>query len=287
MVWEILVQILLNGFFAGSIYGLMALGLMIIWGVLRIINLAHGALVILGAYAAFWLFRLYGLNPFYSLPLVLLIGFLLGLSIHYSLVKPVLKAPELSSLLVFFGLSLIIVNLMLIYWTANVRGLPILYPSYNVGSVTVIGDRLLASVTAIVATALLIVFLQFTHLGRSIRATVQDDEAASLMGVNVNRIYAITMGIGVLLTSLGGALIALTTPFTPYTSDIYALYAFAVVVIGGLGNPLGTLLGGIIIGEAENLTAAYYSPGMAPAVAFILLVLVLALRPRGLLSRRR
>lgn len=283
---QILIQALINGFLSGSIYGLIALGLTLIWGVMRIINIAHGSLAILGAYIAYWLFVIYSMNPLFSLIVGLPLGFLIGLVIYFSFVRPIIKAPELSSLLVLFGLSLIIENLMLIYWKPDVRGLPILYSSYTISNITIIGDRLIASVTAIITAILLLAFLRFTYLGKSIRATVQDDEAASLMGVNVNRIYAISMGIGVALTVLGGALIALTTPFTPYLSGIYTLYAFSVVVIGGLGNPLGTFFGGIIIGEAESLTATYYSTGISPAIAFIILVIVLIIRPTGIFSKR-
>ncbi len=283
---QILIQALINGFLSGSIYGLIALGLTLIWGVMRIINIAHGTLTILGAYIAFWMFVIYKMNPLSSLIIGLPLGFLIGLLIYFSLVKRVVKAPELSSLLVLFGLALMIENLMLVYWTADIRGLPILYPSYSISNITIIGDRLIASITAIIITISLLIFLKFTYLGRSIRATVQDDEAASLMGISVNRIYAISMGIGVMLTILGGTLIALTTPFTPYLGNIYTLYAFSVVVIGGLGNPLGTFLGGIIIGEAESLTGTYYSTGVSPAIAFIILVIVLIIRPTGIFSKR-
>jgi branched-chain amino acid transport system permease protein len=168
-----------------------------------------------------------------------------------------------------------------------VRGLPILYASINIGSITIVGDRLIASVIAIILSTFLLILLKYTYFGRSIRAVVQDTDAAMLMGVNVNYIYAMSMSIGIILTFLGGILIALTTPFTPYQGGIYTLYSFLIVVLGGLGNPLGSLFGGLLIGIIESYTATYWSSGISPAVAFLLLLLVLIIKPEGIFSRRR
>jgi branched-chain amino acid transport system permease protein len=283
----VFLQTLVNGLLQGSIYGLVALGLTLIWGVMRVINLAHGEFIILGAYTAFWMFTLYSLQPLISLLIGIPLGFLIGIVIYVGLVKRVVNGPELSSLLVFFGLSMILQNLMLTYWTADVRGLPILYASINIGSITIVGDRLIASVIAIILSTFLLILLKYTYFGRSIRAVVQDTDAAMLMGVNVNYIYAMSMSIGIILTFLGGILIALTTPFTPYQGGIYTLYSFLIVVLGGLGNPLGSLFGGLLIGIIESYTATYWSSGISPAVAFLLLLLVLIIKPEGIFSRRR
>jgi len=283
----VFLQTLVNGLLQGSIYGLVALGLTLIWGVMRVINLAHGEFIILGAYTAFWMFTLYSLQPLISLLIGIPLGFLIGIVIYVGLVKRVVNGPELSSLLVFFGLSMILQNLMLTYWTADVRGLPILYASINIGSITIVGDRLMASVIAIILSTFLLILLKYTYFGRSIRAVVQDTDAAMLMGVNVNYIYAMSMSIGIILTFLGGILIALTTPFTPYQGGIYTLYSFLIVVLGGLGNPLGSLFGGLLIGIIESYTATYWSSGISPAVAFLLLLLVLIIKPEGIFSRRR
>ncbi|MEM3833457.1 MAG: branched-chain amino acid ABC transporter permease [Thermoprotei archaeon] len=283
----VFLQTLVNGLLQGAIYGLVALGLTLIWGVMRVINLAHGEFIILGAYTAFWMFTLYNLQPLASLLIGIPLGFVIGMTIYIGLVKRVVNGPELSSLLVFFGLSMIIQNLMLTYWTADVRGLPILYSSINIGSITLVGDRLIASSVAGILSVFLLVLLKYTYFGRAIRAVVQDTDAAMLMGVNVNYIYAMSMSIGIILTFLGGILIALTTPFTPYQSGIYTLYSFLVVVLGGLGNPLGSLFGGILIGIIESYTATYWSSGLSPAVAFVLLILILIVKPEGIFSRRR
>jgi branched-subunit amino acid ABC-type transport system permease component len=283
----VFLQALVNGLLQGFIYGLVALGLTLIWGVTRIINIAHGELVIIGAYTAFWMFVLYGLHPLISLLIGIPLGFLIGIIIYITLVKKVVNGPELSSLLVFFGLSMILQNLMLTYWTADVRGLPILYPSINIGPVTIVGDRLIASALASILSISLLVLLKYTYFGRSIRAVVQDADAAMLMGVNVNYIYAMSMGIGITLTFLGGVLIALTTPFTPYLGGTYTLYSFLVVVLGSMGNPVGSLFGGLLIGIIESYTATYWSSGLSPAVAFLLLLLVLIVKPEGIFSWRR
>jgi branched-subunit amino acid ABC-type transport system permease component len=282
----IFLQALVNGLLQGFIYGLVALGLTLIWGVTRIINVAHGELVVIGAYTAFWMFALYGLHPLISLLIGIPLGFLIGIIIYITLVKKVVNGPELSSLLVFFGLSMILQNFMLTYWTADVRGLPILYPSINIGPVTIVGDRLIASALASILSISLLVLLKYTYFGRSIRAVVQDADAAMLMGVNVNYIYAMSMGIGITLTFLGGVLIALTTPFTPHLSGTYTLYSFLVVVLGSMGNPVGSLFGGLLIGIIESYTATYWSSGLSPAVAFLLLLLVLIVKPEGIFSRR-
>ncbi len=283
----VFVQALINGLLRGAIYGLVALGLTLIWGVMRVINLAHGEFIILGAYTAFWMFTLYSLQPLVSLLIGIPLGFIIGIIIYLALVKRVVNGPELSSLLVFFGLSMIIQNIMLTYWTADVRGLPTLYASINFGSITIIGDRLIASLIALILAVLLLVLLKYTYFGRSIRAVVQDTDAAMLMGVNVNYVYMMSMSIGIILTFLGGVLIALTSPFTPYQGGIYTLYSFLVVVLGGLGNPLGSLFGGLLIGIIESYTATYWSSGLSPAVAFVLLIIILIIKPEGIFSRRK
>jgi branched-subunit amino acid ABC-type transport system permease component len=283
----IFLQTLINGLLLGALYALIAMGLTLIFGVMRIINLAHGEFTILGAYTTYWTCMILGIHPLLSLTVSILLGVLLGLLTYFTLTKRIVYAPELTTLLAFFGLSMILQNLMLLLWKADIRGLPTTYPSIVVGGITIIGDRLVAAITALIVSFTLLLFLRYSYLGRAIRAVVQDFEVAPLIGINVHRIYALSMCIGLALTSAGGSLLALTTPFTPYVSGIYTLYSFLVVVLGGLGNPIGSLVGGLIVGVAISFTATYWIAGISPTIAFVLLVLILLLKPEGILSRRR
>jgi branched-chain amino acid transport system permease protein len=284
---SIFLQTLINGLLLGALYALIAMGLTLIFGVMRIINLAHGEFTILGAYATYWTCVILGVNPMLSLVVSVPLGALLGLIVYFALTRRIVYAPELTSLLVFFGLSMILQNIMLLLWKADIRGLPTTYPSIVLGGITIIGDRLIAAITALIVSLILLLFLKYSYLGRAIRAVVQDFEAAPLVGINVHVIYALSMCIGLALTSAGGSLLALTTPFTPYVSGVYTLYSFLVVVLGGLGNPIGSLLGGLIVGVAISFTATYWLAGISPTVAFVLLVLILLFKPEGIFSRRR
>lgn len=287
MLGSLFIQALINGLLLGSLYALTAMGLTMIFGVMRIINVAHGEFTILGAYIAYWMCIIFGLHPLISLLTSIPLAILLGLFIYAILVRKIVNAPELTSLLVFFGLSMILQNLMLLLWKADIRGLPTTFPSIEIGDISIIGDRLIAAVTALAVSLTLLLFLKYTYLGRAIRAVVQDPEVVPLMGVSVHRMYAVSMSVGIVLTMVGGALLALTTPFTPYVSGMYTLYSFLIVVLGGLGNPLGSLLGGLIVGVAISYTATYWMAGISPTVAFILLVLILIFKPEGVFSRRR
>lgn len=284
---EFFVQTVINGLFIGFLFGLAAMGLTLIFGIMRIFNIAAGDMLILGCYVLFWLVTLYRIDPIVGLPVVILVGAAVGLGLYYSLIKGIVLTPGLRSLLTLFGLSGVMANSMLLAWSPMTQGIPIFYPVIEFGGITMSGNKILSSAFAIVATIVLLITMQRTSLGRSIRATVQDWRAAILMGVNVNRVYAYGFAIGVVLTVFSGGLIALVYPFEPYGGLSYTLYSFCVVILGTVGNPLGALVAGLLIGQAFSFTGSYWNQSISPAMAYLILVITFLIRPEGLFGRRR
>ncbi|MBS7650925.1 MAG: branched-chain amino acid ABC transporter permease [Candidatus Bathyarchaeia archaeon] len=286
MSLELFIQTIINGLFIGFLLVLPAMGMTLIFGIMRIFNIAGGDMVILGCYGLFWLVTLYQVDPVIGLPIVLLIGAVLGVGLYYSLIKAIVLTPGLRSLLTLFGLSGLMANSMLLAWSPMTQGVPVFYPIIEFGNVTMAGNRLLTSAFAIAGTIILLFIMKYTSFGRSIRATVLDWRAATLMGVNVDRIYAYGFTLGVALTVFSGALIALVYPFEPYGGLAYTLYAFCIVILGTVGDPKGCLVAGLIMGLALSFTGSYWTQGMSPAVAYIILVITFLLRPEGLFGKR-
>ncbi|MGQ9543889.1 MAG: branched-chain amino acid ABC transporter permease [Candidatus Bathyarchaeia archaeon] len=286
MSLELFAQTIVNGLFIGFLLVLPAMGLTLIFGIMRIFNIAAGDIVILGCYILFWLVTLHQMDPVVGLPLVILMGAALGMGIYYSLIKGIVLTPGLRSLLTLFGLSGLMANSMLLAWSPMTQGIPVFYPIIEFGNVTLAGNRILTSAFAIVATLVLLIILKWTSFGRSIRATVLDWRAAILMGVNVDRVYAYGFTLGVALTAFSGGLIALVYPFEPYGGLAYTLYAFCIVILGTVGNPVGCLVAGLIMGSAISFTGSYWTQGMSPAVAYIILVITFLIKPEGLFGKR-
>jgi branched-chain amino acid transport system permease protein len=182
---------------------------------------------------------------------------------------------------------MVLENIMMHLWGTNPRSIPVFYPSINIGLVTISGTRAAVSLLSIAVTILLLALLKYTYLGRIIRATVQDWEAAILMGVDVNRVYTIGFALGVTLTLVSGALMAFIQPFEPFSGFTYTLYAFVVVVLGTLGNPVGCLFAGLIIGLIHSFTGIYWIPAMSPAVVYLVLIITFLVMPQGIMGRRK
>ena len=286
MAFELLAQTIINGLFIGFLFGLAGMGLTLIFGIMRLLNFAHGAMIMLGAYTAFWLFILYSMNPLVAILIGTIVGLVFGVVLYRILVNRLVRAPMLASLLALFGVSMILENSMLNLWSPNPRSIPVDYPTLSVGLVTISGSRVLVSIVAIAASILLLATLRWTYFGRIIRATVQDSRAATLMGVDVNRVYTLGFSIGIALTFLSGGLLALIYPFEPFGGLQYALYSFVVVVLGTLGNPAGCLFAGLIIGLIHSFTGSYWTLNMSPAVAYLILVLTFLFRPGGIMAGR-
>jgi len=283
---ELLIQTIINGLFIGFLFGLAGMGLTLIFGIMKLLNFAQGPMIMLGAYGAFWVYVLLSVDPMLGILMTAIFGLILGALLYRGLLFKLVQAPALASLLVLFGVSMILENTMLNLWSPNPRSIPIDYPTFSFGLVTISGARLIVSAVAILASMLLMVTMKWTTFGRIIRATVQDRKAATLMGVDVTNVYMVGSSIGIGLTLLSGGLLALIYPFEPFGGLQYSLYSFVVVVLGTLGNPLGCLLAGLIIGLLHSFTGSYWTLNMSPAVAYMILVLTFLFRPGGLMAGR-
>jgi branched-chain amino acid transport system permease protein len=281
----LLAQILVNGILLGGLYGLMALGMALVWGVLNIVNLAHGSFIMLGGYATYYLFTLAGLDPFIALPVAMLMMFAFGYLIQIFILNQIIRSAQLNTLLITFGLDVVLTYLALLVFSADFRTIN---PSYAGANMTVFGvtvplARLAAFVIAWVLAAVLWLVLVRLPLGRSIRATAQNLTAARLYGVNPRQIYALTFGMGAALAGAAGGLYGLVSHLTPYVGVSLTAKSFVIAVIGGLGNPFAVVLAGLVIGVAESLTSLYVGPTFSDAISFGLLVLILVLRPAAAL----
>jgi branched-chain amino acid transport system permease protein len=279
-------QVVISGLLAGALYAMVALGLALIFGVMRVINVAHGTLLMLGAYTTFWWFHFLGLNPYLSLLASMPLMFALGMLLQRTLVRRVVDAPELSSLLLTFGISIALVNLTQLAFTSDLRSVEFLTGAFIVGPFALSKSRLIAFACAAGITLFAFWFLQKTKLGKAIRATSQSREVAMVCGINAPRIHLYTFGIASALAAAGGSLVAGIVAIQPEMGQVYTFKSFLVIVLGGAGNYPGALLGGMLLGLVEQLASLFLTTQLSEAVAYVLLVLVLLLRPTGLLGGR-
>jgi branched-chain amino acid transport system permease protein len=279
-------QVIISGLLAGALYAMVALGLGLIFGVMRVLNVAHGPILMLGAYTTFWLFQQFGLNPYLSLGVSMPLLFVVGTVLHRGLVSRVVDAPELSSLLLTFGVSIVLVNLAQLGFTSDLRSVEYLTGSFALGPFAFSKSRVIACAFAIGITVGAFLFLQKTRLGKAIRAVSQSREVAQVCGINVQRIHMVSFGVASALAAAGGSLIAVMVAIQPDMGGIYTFKSFLVIVLGGAGNYPGALLGGLLLGLVEQLSSLFLTTQINEAVAYVLLVLVLLVRPTGLLKGR-
>ena len=279
-------QVIISGLLAGALYALVALGLSLIFGVMRVINTAHGTLMMLGAYTTFWVYQSFGLNPYLSLLVSMPTLFIVGVLLQRTLIAPVVDAPELSSLLVTFGISIALVNLTHLAFTSDLRAVEYLTGSILLGPFAISKSRAIAFVFAVAITALAFLFLERTKLGKAIRATSQSREVALVCGIDVGRVHMIAFGLASALAAAGGSLVAVMVAIQPEMGTVYTFKSFLVIVLGGAGNYPGALLGGLLLGLVEQLASLFLTTQVSEAVAYVLLVVVLLLRPTGLLGGR-
>ncbi|HSB73503.1 MAG TPA: branched-chain amino acid ABC transporter permease [Candidatus Methylomirabilis sp.] len=279
-------QVIVSGLLAGALYSMVALGLALIFGVMRVINIAHGTFLMLGAYTTFWWFHLLQVNPYLSLLASMPLMFLLGVLLQRTMVSRVVDAPELSSLLLTFGISLALVNLTQLLFSSDLRSVEYLTGAFLVGPFALSKSRLISFVFAVSITLLAFWFLQKTKLGKAIRATSQSSEVAMVCGINVERIHLYAFGIASALAAAGGSLVAVMIAIQPEMGQVFTLKSFLVIVLGGAGNYPGALVGGMLLGLVEQLSSLFLTTQLSEAVAYVLLVLVLLLRPSGLLGGR-
>ena len=280
-------QVVVSGILSGGLYAMVALGLALIFGVMRVINIAHGPLPMLGAYATFFLYSHLDMNPFLTVPLSMAALFVVGMLLQRSLVFRVVDAPELSSLLLTFGISIALVNLAQLAFTSDLRAVEYITGAWLVGGLALSKPRVIAFVFAAAVTALAFVFLQRTRLGKAIRATSQSREVAMVCGIDVARIHMITFGLASALAAAGGSLLAVIVAIQPEMGQVWTFKSFLVIVLGGAGNYPGALLGGMLLGLVEQLASLFLTTQLSEVVAYVLLVLVLLVRPTGLLGGRQ
>lgn len=276
-----LTQTLVSGVLLGGLYGLLALGLSIVFGVMRIINIAHGTLMMLGAYVTFYLFDTYQFNPLLSLFVSGPLLFLFGAVLHRIVIRRLVGAPDLTSLLVTYGISIIMVNLALYAFTADFRSVPYLTGSISAAGVDVSVPRLVTAAIAVLVGGGLYAFLKLSRLGKAIRATSQNREAARVCGISVERVDMIAFGLGSALAGIAGSLISMMFAIFPEMGDMYTLKAFSIVVLGGMGSMLGVMIGGMFLGLAESIAALTLTTAHAEGVTFVVLIVVLLVRYSG------
>ena len=279
-------QVVISGLLAGALYAMVALGLGLIFGVMRVLNVAHGPLLMLGAYTTFWLFHWFGLNPYLSLLVSMPALFLVGVVLQSLLVRRVVDAPELSSLLLMFGVGIALVNVTQLAFTSDLRSVEYLTGSFVLGPFAFSKSRVIACAFAIVITAGAFWFLQKTRLGKALRAVSQSREVAQVCGVNVQRIHMLAFGLASALAAAGGSLVAVMVAIQPEMGQVYTFKSFLVIVLGGAGNYPGALVGGLLLGLVEQLSSLFLTTQVNEAVAYVLLVLVLLVRPTGLFKGR-
>jgi branched-chain amino acid transport system permease protein len=280
-------QVVVSGILAGSLYAMVALGLALIFGVMRVINVAHGPLLMLGAYVTWFLHATWGVNPYLSLLISMPLLFAVGVVLQRTLVFRVVDAPELSSLLLTFGISIAIVNLAQLAFTSDLRAVEFLTGSWLVGPIALSKSRVLAFLFAGGITAAAFLFLQKTKLGKAVRATSQSREVAQVCGIDVQRIHLLAFGLASALAAAGGSLIAVMVAIQPEMGQVWTFKSFLVIVLGGAGNYPGALLGGMLLGLVEQLASLFLTTQLSEAIAYVLLVLVLLIRPTGLLGGRQ
>ncbi|RAI02444.1 branched-chain amino acid ABC transporter permease [Acuticoccus sediminis] len=281
-------QILVNGLVLGGLYACIAVGFSLVWGVLNVINILHGSFVVLGSYVAYFAYVHLGLHPFLSVFLSGALLFALGYAVQAGLINKVIRAPVLTTLVLTFGLELILNNGVLLAFSADYRTVQLSNPmgSVVVGGIVLPLERVTATLLALALTGLLYLMLVKSRVGRAIVAVRMDPEAAALMGVKVKKIYAITFGVGALMAGAAGSLLSVVFPISPLNSTEFLGIAFVVCVLGGLGSIAGAMVGGIALGVIESFGALFIGPEHGLTIAFVLLILLLIVRPTGIMGRR-
>ncbi len=284
---NLLLTSLPDGILLGFVYGVAAMGLTLIWGVMNVINLSHGPIIALGMFGTFFVFIRMGINPYIGLFLIALLGLLLGVLIYFVAVHRVIDAPHLSSLLATFSVNMIIIGIGTAVLTTSPYNVDFNIGSFRLGSTTILGTRLVAAAIAILFTGGLYLFLYKTRPGKFIRAVANNRDAAELMSVPSTRILALSFGLGTMLAAVSGALIATFFPFNILSGGGYELKSFVIGVLGGLGNPIGALLGGLILGVLEGIIPAFMETSWVPVIEFALFVVILLVRPKGLFGAKQ
>jgi branched-chain amino acid transport system permease protein len=284
---DILPQLLVSGLLIGGVYGLLSIGLSLIFGVLRIVNFAQGEFIMLAMFSAVWLHTLWGIDPYLSIFIVTPVIFGLGLLAERIAIQPILHAPHAMQIFATFGLSVILQNLALTVWGPDYRSVQTAYASQSfvVGNVAISATSLYAFIVAFLMAGVLIAFLQLSRDGKALRAMVQNRYAAALMGVNTERLNRLAFGAGVACAAVAGSILTPIYYTFPTVGVDLIITAFVVVVLGGLGSVAGAMVGGLIIGVTQTLSGFFISVELKDVIALVLFILILLIRPQGLFGR--
>jgi len=281
----IMEQIIVNGILMGFIYALVAVGLTLTWGVMDIINFAHGEFLMISMYTAFWMFTLFAVDPLVALPVCIVLLFVIGVFTYSGIISRVINAPGLTALLATFGFSMFLKNLAQFLWTPNFRYINdavVSGKSIQLGG-TILGlPQIVAGVGSIILTILIMTFIDKTRTGKAIQATAQNKNTALLMGINTKKMYAITFGLSGACVGAAGALMSTFFPIYPASGALYSVIAFVIVALGGFGNIKGALFGGLIIGLTEALGGYFLGTQFKYALVFLIYLVVIQVRPKGL-----
>jgi branched-chain amino acid transport system permease protein len=284
---EIIAQAVASGLLLGAVYALIAAGLSLIFGLMEIVNFAHGEFLMLAMFTAFWLYALHAVDPLVSLPLAALLLFAIGVATYYGIVKRVLRGPALAQIFATFGLAVFLRGLAQFLWTPDFRVVqaPLVAGRLNVFGLFLGIPQVVASVGALLAFAALFLFLSRTETGQALLATAQDRQAAQVMGIDTDRMFALGWGIGAACVGVAGVLLANFYYVFPDVGAVFALLAYVTVALGGFGSILGALVAGIIVGLVERLAGLLISPSLKYAAVFALYLAVVLIRPRGLFGK--
>lgn len=285
---EMLMQTLVSGLLMGFLFSLIAVGLNLIFGVMDIVNFAHGDYLMLSMYTAFWLYTLWGVDPLFSLPVCAVLLFVIGWVTYQLIIKRVLKAPMLAQIFSTFGLMVFLRNAALLAWTSDYRAVKETLISGRIGisGVFIPIPQLVASVGAIITFGLIYWFMQRTETGTALMATAEDAEAASLMGINSDRMYALAWGLGAACVGVAGALLSTFYYIFPEVGYLFGLLAYIIVALGGFGSITGAFIAGIIVGVVEVLFGFLVAPAFKYVFVYLIYLIVVIARPQGLLGAR-
>jgi branched-chain amino acid transport system permease protein len=283
------VQLTIQGILLGGIYGLIALGLSLIFGVMGVINFAHGQMMVMAMYVSYWIFVLLGIDPYLSLIIVAAVIFVLGYVVQSSLVNRILDYPEAIQVLPLVSLGLVLENCALLFWGPDHRSpqTALSLKTFWIGSVMIDVSRLIAFVLAIIITILIFMFLKKSNSGKCIRAAADNRTGAILVGINVDRINNTSFALGAATTAAAGVLLLPLMPVSPHIGHDFTLTAFIVVILGGMGNLMGALVGGLILGVAESTSTLFLPATLKQVVSFSILIIIMLFRPQGLFGGKR
>ena len=281
-----LLQQIVNSLLIGSVYALVAIGLTLIWGVMNVLNFAHGDFLMIGMFIAFWCYTLFKMDPLLSIPICAALLFLLGVGVYRFIISKVMKGPGLAQLVVTFGVSIFLANLAVMLWTPDFRLIekPLLAGTWSLGDIQLSIPKFAASVGSVVVSAAVFLFLKKTRTGKAILAVEMNRDAALLMGINTEKINSLSFGIGSALVGVAGAFLSMYYYIYPQVGGLFGLISFCIVALGGFGSIEGAFIAGILIGLVQTLGGYFFDPAYKYALVFLVYLITVWIRPQGLMG---